>query len=363
MSMNSYYLGWINIMDNPYNTDFSYQIEQKELCAKYNKRITFFFILTVITMIISFWIGYYSLSPGQVWKAFQFGLGIPVDIEPQAVTIFWKIRLPRILSALLIGSSLSVAGSVYQGMFHNPLVSPDILGVSAGAGLGAAFSIFLGFPYWYTQIFAFSGGVVAVILSYLISRNSVHSQTLSLVLTGTMISTLCNSSVTMLKYLSDPNDVLQQITFWLMGSLTKVTMRGVAWSGLPMAIGLFAILLMRWRLNLLSLNDEEAQSMGMNPRTYRIIFISAATLLSASAVCLGGLIGWVGLMVPHMGRAIFGSDYRRLIPGCILLGGIFLLVMDNIARSLLSLELPIGVVTSFAGAPFFVALILKRRQR
>ncbi len=341
----------------------TYKIEQKKLAAKYNRKIVLFFILMIVTLLVSFWIGYYSLSPTQIWRAFLFGLGIPVEVEPQAVTIFWKIRLPRILSALLIGSSLSVAGSVYQGMFHNPLVSPDILGVSAGAGLGAAFSIFWGFPYWYTQIFAFFGGVAAVVLSYLVSRSSVHSQTLSLVLTGTMISTLCNSSVTMLKYLSDPNDVLPQITFWLMGSLTKVTMDGVIWSAFPIAVGLAVILLMRWQLNLLSLNDEEAQSMGMNPRIYRVIFISASTLLSASAVCLGGLIGWVGLMVPHMARAIFGPDYRRLVPGCILLGGIFLLAMDNIARSLLSMELPIGVVTSFAGAPFFVALILKRRRR
>lgn len=340
----------------------SYKLEHKQLSARYRRRIGILLVITIIVILISFWIGYYSLTPGQVWKAFLTGLGHTTEVESQAVTIFWKIRLPRILSALLIGSSLSVAGSVFQGMFQNPLVSPDILGVSAGASLGAACSIFFGFPYWYTQIFAFAGGVAAVTLSYLISRNSIHAQTLSLVLTGTMISALCNSVVTMIKYLSDPNDVLQQITFWLMGSLTKVNTEGVLWSTPPMLIGMAVIILMRWRLNLLSLDDEEAQSLGMNPRIFRLLFIAASTLLSASAVCLGGLIGWVGLMVPHMARAILGSDYRRLIPGCILLGGVFLLIMDNIARSLLTLELPIGVVTSFIGAPFFVALILKRRK-
>lgn len=340
----------------------SYKLEHKQLSARYRRRMAILMALTIIVILISFWIGYYSLSPSQVWKAFLTGLGHTTDVESQAVTIFWKIRLPRILSALLIGSALSVSGSVYQGMFQNPLVSPDILGVSAGASLGAACSIFFGFPYWYTQIFAFIGGLTAVLLSYLISRNTVHSQTLSLVLTGTMITALCNSVVTMIKYLSDPNDVLQQITFWLMGSLTKVNMEGVLWSAPPMLIGMVVIILLRWRLNLLSLNDEEAQSLGMNPRRFRLLFIMASTLLSASAVCLGGLIGWVGLMIPHMARAIFGSDYRRLIPGCILLGGTFLLIMDNIARSLLTLELPIGVVTSFLGAPFFVALILKRRK-
>lgn len=340
----------------------SYKLEHKQLSARYRRRMAILLALTIIVILISFWIGYYSLSPSQVWKAFLSGLGHTTDVESQAVTIFWKIRLPRILSALLIGSALSVSGSVYQGMFQNPLVSPDILGVSAGASLGAACSIFFGFPYWYTQLFAFIGGLSAVLLSYLISRNTVHSQTLSLVLTGTMITALCNSVVTMIKYLSDPNDVLQQITFWLMGSLTKVNMEGVLWSVPPMLIGMAVIILLRWRLNLLSLNDEEAQSLGMNPRRFRLLFIMASTLLSASAVCLGGLIGWVGLMIPHMARAIFGSDYRRLIPGCILLGGVFLLIMDNIARSLLTLELPIGVVTSFLGAPFFVALILKRRK-
>lgn len=340
----------------------SYKSEHKRLAYRYKRRITALLIITIIAILISFWIGYYSLSPSQVWRAFLSGMGLNTEVESQAVTIFWKIRLPRILSALLIGSSLSVAGSVYQGMFQNPLVSPDILGVSAGASLGAACAIFFGFPYWYTQIFAFFGGVIAVTLSYFVSRNSVHTQTLSLVLTGTMISTLCNSAVMMIKYLSDPNDVLQQITFWLMGSLTKVNMEGVKWSAPSMLIGLFVIVIMRWRLNLLSLNDEEAQSLGMNPQRSRLVFIAASTLLSASAVCLGGLIGWVGLMVPHMARSIFGSDYRRLIPGCILLGGVFLLMMDNIARSLLTLELPIGVVTSFIGAPFFVGLILKRKK-
>ncbi|HIU75821.1 MAG TPA: iron ABC transporter permease [Candidatus Pelethocola excrementipullorum] len=340
----------------------SYKLEHKQLSARYRRRMAILLAITIIVILISFWIGYYPLSPSQVWKAFLTGLGHTTDVESQAVTIFWKIRLPRILSAMLIGSTLSVSGSVYQGMFQNPLVSPDILGVSAGASLGAACSIFFGFPYWSTQIFAFIGGLTAVLLSYLISRNTVHSQTLSLVLTGTMITALCNSVVTMIKYLSDPNDVLQQITFWLMGSLTKVNMEGVLWSAPPMLIGMVVIILLRWRLNLLSLNDEEAQSLGMNPRRFRLLFIMASTLLSASAVCLGGLIGWVGLMIPHMARAIFGSDYRRLIPGCILLGGSFLLIMDNIARSLLTLELPIGVVTSFLGAPFFVALILKRRK-
>ena len=194
-------------------------------------------VLLFIIIVLSFWVGYYPLTPVQVLNAFLSKFGFKGDILPQAVTIFWNIRLPRILSALFIGASLSVAGATYQGMFRNPLVSPDILGVSSGASLGAAFAILNGASNWMIQLSAFAGGVAAVAASYLISRKSAHSQTLSLVLTGTMIMSLCNAGVTMIKYVADPNDVLQQITFWLMGSLTKTTTKSFSWSVLPMIIG------------------------------------------------------------------------------------------------------------------------------
>lgn len=332
------------------------------------------------TVLLSFWVGYYPLRPDEVVRAFwsraseeinglllHLGWSGPllptVEILPQAVTIFWKIRLPRILSAVLIGASLSVAGATYQGMFRNPLVSPDILGVSSGASLGAAFAILNGASNWLIQLSAFAGGVAAVAFSYFISRKSAHPQILSLVLTGSMVMALCNAGVTMIKYISDPNDVLQQITFWLMGSLTKTDMAFFRWSAIPMLAGLAIILLLRWRLNLLTLEEEEARTLGIHVRRYRLIFIFASTLLSAAAVCLGGLIGWVGLMIPHMARALVGVDYSRLIPASAMLGAAYLVLMDDIARSVLSLELPLGVVTSILGAPFFVYLIIKRKER
>lgn len=315
----------------------------------------------ILATLLSFWIGYYPLSPGDVVRAFLARFGVDSQMDPNAVTIFWNIRLPRILSAVFIGASLSVAGASYQSMFRNPLVSPDILGVSSGASLGAAIAILCGRPNYVVQLAAFIGGVSAVALSYAISRKSVHSQTLSLVLTGSMVMALCNAGVTMIKYVADPNDVLQQITFWLMGSLTKTDMESFLWSGVPMAVGLAVMLVLRWRLNVLTLDEEEARSLGVNVRRYRLIFIAASTLLSASAVCLGGLIGWVGLMVPHMARALVGADSGRLIPACAMLGGAYLLLMDDLARSILSLELPIGVVTSIMGAPFFIYLILRKR--
>lgn len=339
-----------------------YESEARSIDSKYRLKLLLLLILTVCATLFSFWVGYFSLKPSEVVNAFLSGLGFSVDIIPQAVTIFWNIRLPRILAALLIGASLSVSGAVYQGMFRNPLVSPDILGVSAGASMGAALSIYLGATNWYTQVAAFLCGGIAVIFSYVISKKSTYSQTLSLVLTGTMVGSLCNSVVTMIKYIADPNDMLQQITFWLMGSLTKVDMSNVAFSSVPMLIGMAIIYFLRWRINLLSLDDEEAQSLGINIKKYRIIFIAASTMLSAASICLGGLIGWVGLMIPHLCRSLFGSDYSRLVPACMLMGGCYLLIMDDIARSMLTMELPIGVVTSIMGVPFFISLILRRKE-
>ncbi|MGI6404791.1 MAG: FecCD family ABC transporter permease [Oscillospiraceae bacterium] len=338
-----------------------YREEEMLLRKKQGVRITALFLLTIVGAIASLWVGYYPLPARQVLHAFLAGVGFQVEVMPQAMTIFWSIRLPRILAALMIGGALAVSGSVYQGMFRNPLVSPDILGVSSGAGMGAAIAIFGGFPYWYTQIFAFLGGIAAVSLSYFISTRSKHNQVLTLVLTGSMISALCNAVVTMIKYLSDPGDVLQQLTFWLMGSLTKVRMEGIALSAVPMAVGIVIVFAMRWRVNLLSLEDEEAISIGIPIRRDRLILIFASTLLSASAVCLGGLIGWVGLMIPHICRALFGPDHKWLMPACTLMGGLYLMLMDNLARSLLTMELPIGVVTAFIGAPFFVGLILRKK--
>ena len=342
--------------------DVSYKEEEKRLRRRYRRTLLALLVLLTGAALLSFWAGYYPLTPADVCKAFLWRFGFQGDILPQAVTIFWHIRFPRVLSAALIGASLTAAGSVYQGMFRNPLVSPDILGVSSGAGLGAALAILSGAPGWLVQLSAFCGGVAAVALSYLVSRKSSYSQTLSLALTGSMVMALCNAGITLIKYVSDPNSVLPQITFWLMGSLNGTSLEDLAWSAAPMAAGLAVIFALRWRINLLTLEEEEARSLGIDVRRTRLLFIAAATLLSAAAVCLGGLIGWVGLMVPHMTRALAGADYRRLIPAGAMLGAAYLVLIDSIARSLLSLELPLGVVTSILGVPFFLYLTVRRKE-
>ncbi len=339
------------------------QLQEASQRRKQNLLMLGLFGVLAILFLLSFGIGYYPLTPGEVLKAFLWRFGYTGAIRPQAVTIFWEIRLPRILSAALIGASLSVAGAAYQGMFRNPLVSPDILGVSSGASLGAAFAILMGCSNSRIQMAAFAGGILAVALSYAVSRHAVYNRTLSLVLTGSMIMALCNAGVTLIKYVADPNDVLQQITFWLMGSLEKTDLTSLGWSAVPMLAGLLVILLLRWQLNLLTLEEEEARSLGIDVRLFRMVFILASTLLSAAAVCLGGLIGWVGLMIPHMARALVGMDYQRLIPVSAMLGAGYLILMDDLARSMFEMELPLGVVTAILGAPFFVYLITRRKER
>ncbi len=248
-------------------------------------------------------------------------------------------------------------------MFKNPLVSPDILGVAAGASAGAALAIVLGMGIVETQIFAFVGGIAAVSLSYLISLKSRHSLTLSLVLTGTMISGLAQAFVAITKYMSGPNDTLPEITFWLMGSLTRANLESILFSLIPMVVGFVIILLHRWKLNLLMLSDSEAKSIGINPRRTKLLIIFAATLMSASAVCLGGLISFVGLIIPHISRFLFGADNRRVVPAAIGLGAGFLLIIDTLARTVFSVEIPLGIMTSIIGAPFFIGLIIMKKHR
>ena len=317
--------------------------------------------VTLMLAVISLAVGYYSLSARDVFAFLLSPLTGAADFADATPTVVLHIRLPRVLAALLIGAGLSVSGCAYQGMFRNPLVSPDILGVTSGAAVGASVAITAGLSDYGVQLAAFLCGMLVVLLTVAISRRSRHSRTLSLVLTGMMLGSLCTAITSGLKYIADPSDALPAITFWLMGSLAKVDMAAVLPALIPVTAGMLLIWLMRYRLNLLALDDEEAAAMGVNIRRDRGLVIFAATLLSASAVCLGGMIGWVGLMMPHLARGLVGADYRRLLPASALLGGAFLLVMDDIARSLLVMEIPIGILTAFLGAPFFVLLILRRR--
>lgn len=277
-----------------------------------------------------------------------------------AETVIFNIRLPRIFAALMVGAALAAAGASYQALFRNPLVSPDILGVSAGAGLGAVLGIFLSLPVFAIQFFAFAGGMAAVLLVGLIAaiiRNA--DQTLVLVLTGVVIGSLAGAATSLLKVLADPYDQLPAITFWLLGSLASVT-RGDLWPLLPLVVtGFVPLILLRWRVNVLSLGDDEARSLGVNVVFVRGLVIIAATLVTASVTALAGVIGWVGLVIPHIARMLVGPEFVKLLPVSVLIGAGYLLMVDTLARTISVAEVPLGILTAVIGAPFFIWLLAR----
>lgn len=280
--------------------------------------------------------------------------------DPQGHVIVWSIRLPRVLAALLIGGALAASGAAYQGVFRNPLVSPDILAVSTGASLGAVLGIFLRLDILWIQLLAFLAGLVAVFLVYLVGNAARrHETTLALVLAGVAIGALLGALVSLLKVLADPYNQLPAITFWLLGSLAAVDARDLVTTAPLVGAGLLVLLLLRWRLNLLALADDEARAMGVATHRLRPLLIAAATLMSASVVAISGIVGWVGLVIPHIARLLVGPDFRRLLPASLLMGAGYLLLIDTAARSMAGVEVPLGILTAILGAPFFLFLLLR----
>lgn len=321
-------------------------------------------LILFVSLVIALTSGKYSLTLDELYRLFASLFSSQVDVsDPRNETVFWQIRFPRTLAAIIIGGALSIAGAAYQGMFRNPLVSPDILGVSAGAGVGAVVGIFFGQSLIYIQLAAFIGGLITVAVVCFIARLArQHDPILSLVLVGVAISAICGSAISLMKILADPYTQLPSITFWLLGGLSSITQEDLL-SVLPlMIIGTIPLLLLRWRMNLLSLSDEEAKSLGINVSLMRAIFIVCATLLTASAVSIAGIIGWIGLIVPHITRMIVGANFRYQLPASLAIGAIMLLITDTLARTIAAIELPLGILTSAVGAPFFLAILLQTRR-
>ncbi|MEQ5113413.1 FecCD family ABC transporter permease [Providencia vermicola] len=321
-------------------------------------------LILFVSLVIALTSGKYSLTLDELYRLFASLFSSQVDVsDPRHETVFWQIRFPRTLAAIIIGGALSIAGAAYQGMFRNPLVSPDILGVSAGAGVGAVVGIFFGQSLIYIQLAAFIGGLITVAVVCFIARLArQHDPILSLVLVGVAISAICGSAISLMKILADPYTQLPSITFWLLGGLSSITQEDLL-SVLPlMIIGIIPLLLLRWRMNLLSLSDEEAKSLGINVSLMRAIFIVCATLLTASAVSIAGIIGWIGLIVPHITRMIVGANFRYQLPASLAIGAIMLLITDTLARTIAAIELPLGILTSAVGAPFFLAILLQTRR-
>lgn len=280
-----------------------------------------------------------------------------LEVSQTITTIVFEIRLPRIIGAFVVGAALAMAGSAFQGIFKNPLVSSDLLGVSNGAGFGAALAILLSGLNVITQIFAFVFGLISVSITYLISKSYKNGGILVLVLSGVAISAFFGALVSAVKFVADPDDKLPEIVYWLMGSLASITVDKLIMISVPIIIGVVVLMLLRWRINLLSMGDEEAQALGLNPSRTRLVVIAACTLLTSAAVSISGIIGWLGLVIPHMTRMIVGPDNKILIPASLSLGASFLLLIDNISRAVISIEIPIGILTAVIGVPIFLYLL------
>ena len=316
------------------------------------------FLLVPVVALICLGVGRYSLTPWQILKSFADAVtGSAGDV--MAKTVIFKVRLPRILLAIAIGAGLSCSGAAFQGLFSNPLATPDTLGVASGASFGAVIAMMFHWNLIGIQFCALLWGLISCFITYTISKIRGKSSVIMIVLGGMVVSSLFQALVSLMKYLADPEDELPSITYWLMGSLASVTYRSLLFGVPCIIIGLVIIYALRWRLNILSLNEDEARSMGMNIKLLRLMIIIASSLITASCVSMCGQVGWVGLLIPHISRMLMGSNNRTVVPLSIGFGASFMVIIDTFARSASSAEIPLSILTAVIGAPFFIGLLRK----
>lgn len=312
-------------------------------------------IATLFLALIALCLGQYTIALQDVIKVLTLQ---KVDLA-NAETVIFNIRIPRILVSLIVGSGLAAAGASFQALFSNPLATPDTLGCANGASFGAALGILLRLNALGIQISALIFGILAVVFVFVFTRYRHADQIMMIILGGMVVSSLFSALVSLIKYVADPNDVLPVITFWLMGSFSNSTVRSL-YTGVPMIVlGMVVLYLMRYRMNALSLKEEEAASLGINVRQNRMIVIVASSLITASVVSMCGVVGWVGLLIPHISRMLFGNNHTKVIPGCIVFGALFMLIIDTIARCMYQAEIPVSILTAIIGAPVFLLLLRK----
>lgn len=320
----------------------------------------------VIAFVICLSLGKYHIPVWQVAKII-LSKALPLNLEvtwtEQMASIILDIRLPRLIGAFLVGGALSLSGATYQGLFKNPLVSPDLLGVSSGACVGASIAILLNRTSLEIQLAALVMGLLAVFLTTTIPKFFKNNSNLMLVLAGIIVSGFMTAIQGIIKYVADPESQLASIVYWTMGSLASLKMRDILLVGPVMLIVALILILIRWRINLLSLGDSEAKSLGVNVPRSRGLAIVCATILTACSVCLCGTIGWVGLIMPHLGRLLVGEDNRYLMPASALLGALFMIIVDTVARNLTGSEVPLSIVTGLLGAPLFLWLLARQKAR
>lgn len=313
-------------------------------------------LAVVVAFFLSFMLGKYAMTPVEVVQTFWTHFFDPSAVDPKMDRVLFRIRLPRVLIVMLVGAALAVAGASYQGMFKNPLTSPDLLGASAGASLGACLALLWNMSGEYVQLFAFAGGMLAVGMAVWLNKMVDYDPTLGLVLAGILVSTLFQSGMSMVKFLADADDKLPTITFWLMGSFASVNFDDLLKCLPPMLVGFAILLSQAWKLNVLSFGDEEARAMGVRTRRTRLLVIFASTLITSASVAVAGIVGWIGLVIPHLARAIVGPNYKVLLPTAMFVGAVYLLLVDDIARLAMTVEVPIGILTAILGVPFFVVI-------
>ena len=321
------------------------------------------FLVLIILVIACLCVGKYSISPGECMHILWGKLtGMESTWNGMDEKLLMGVRFPRTMATVIVGAALALSGAVYQGIFKNPLVSPDFLGVSSGACIGAAVAILLSMSSGMIQIFAFFGGILAVSLTVFIPKAMRSDSNIMLVLAGIIVSGAMTSILGFIKYIADPETQLAAITYWQLGSFAYVD-NGTVLSILPLSAAAAAIILaMAWWINILSLGEQEAQSLGVNVSLLRGVCIVCSTVLTAGAVCISGTIGWVGLVIPHFGRMLIGSDNRALLPACCFIGGIFMLVVDTVTRIIGPAEMPVSILTGIIGAPFFAWLLYRQRM-
>lgn len=319
-------------------------------------------LLLILGLLSVLW-GRYAISLPQLF-GILVSRAIPTEASwpAMAENIVWYVRLPRILLAILVGAALSVSGASYQCIFRNPMAAPDVLGASTGSAFGAALAIVQGLDGMGITLCAFLSGLLCMGLVMLCTRFSRGSPVLGLILSGIMISSLFQAGTSYIKLIADPHDTLPEITYWMMGSLSGAGVEDLAWLWIPLLLGFVPLFLLRWKINLLTMEEEQARALGISTRRLRGVVIVCATLLVAASVSVSGIIGWVGLVVPHMARKLVGSDCRVLLPASFLLGGGFLLLVDDLARTLYTTELPLGILTAVIGAPFFLYLLSRKEE-
>ena len=321
-------------------------------------------ILPAVFILISLCIGRYPISLSKVIEILINGITGNIDASNDLYrNIIWEIRMPRAILGALVGGALGVSGASLQGLFKNPLVSPGILGVSSGAGFGAAVAILLFGATAVVYPFALGFGILAVFLSYLIGRTYNTAPTIMLVLGGVIVSSIFSALISFAKYAADPYEQLPSIVFWMMGSLANAGYRDILTSGPIIIAGSLGLYLIRWRINVLSMGDKEARTLGIDTRIAKGTIVVSATLATAGAVCVSGIIGWVGLIIPHIGRMLVGNDNRILIPVSFSLGACFLILVDNMCRVITGSEIPLGILTSLIGGPFFIYLLKKTKAK